>query len=539
MSTNTGKEELERVLATDPQDPQANEGMAKLLLDEGDAKAALPHILRCVEKGYANQRIRNFAAHHHAQNGDLQRAAQLVQGTTVPDDQQERDILFETYMMIGDDALTRGDTERAYEVARRAMDIPNVRSSVVDPIIVRAAMALAEKHVKSGRAEEALDVVKTALRFSPGNPKLAEIERLALESMGRKEAEERRRSTGRILGIVIPALIVSICVVAVAWIWLRGKNDRHMLPTAGEEIADDEPAGSRGEAPAAGEEEDASPAPVEKKMTVGEFFTDLWLKSQTDADMKGYAATLSSDFTGSTRAVNATKSAENARDGWLKKKSAALESKVEISVSNMSVEEIGGGDVKLTFDYQWSSKSYCDRGVKLLKLRPENDSWLVYREETVTALECTFASEATFLTFVTALGTAVRFGQWSYIKDHVILPVKLTHLDSEDRSEAKTLKDLREAPWLSGLRWAQIRTDRKARKDGGKVFVFDYAYGGGSTAELTVEVTIEETGEEYSSRFFFLFRDDRWYLEEHMTLVAPPEEEPEPDTGATTPVPGE
>jgi hypothetical protein len=104
-----------------------------------------------------------------------------------------------------------------------------------------------------------------------------------------------------------------------------------------------------------------------------------------------------------------------------------------------------------------------------------------------------------------------------------VLPVKLSYADRKDEDEAETIKDVRTSVWLSDFRWAQTRSDKKGKKDGGKIYGTKYSYGGGSTGDVTVKIIDEKTEKAYEGKYFFVFKDDRWFLEEHMYLVAPPE----------------
>jgi hypothetical protein len=105
-------------------------------------------------------------------------------------------------------------------------------------------------------------------------------------------------------------------------------------------------------------------------MSAEDFFSHRWLEAQQKGNIDKYASLLSDDFVGVTRPVNTDKASQHGKETWVKKRAVALQAGVEISVSEVKVEEVGGGEVKVSFEYQWKLEHYCDRGVKFLKMKP-------------------------------------------------------------------------------------------------------------------------------------------------------------------------
>ena len=159
-----------KILGVDPNNLEANEGMARILLDEGHPEAALSYIEKSISRGTSDRRLQIHAAYYFAKGYDFRRAGDiLVNKNLSPENNEEKLLLFETLSRLAGGALKEDKLEESFKYSLRAMSIPGMSSGDLENIMVDSATKIADRECKRGNIKNALDTVSSALNYLPAN----------------------------------------------------------------------------------------------------------------------------------------------------------------------------------------------------------------------------------------------------------------------------------------------------------------------------------------------------------------------------------
>ncbi|MFH1436508.1 MAG: hypothetical protein ABIJ56_12380, partial [Pseudomonadota bacterium] len=164
-----------KILGVDPGNLEANEGMARILLDEGHPEAAISYIEKSISGGTSDRRLQIHAAYYFAKGYDFRRAGDILVNINLsPDNTEEKKLLFETLSILAGGAYKEDKLEKSFEYSRRAMSIPGMKSGELENIMVDSAIKLADKEYKNSNLKAAHRTIITALHLLPGNANLLE-----------------------------------------------------------------------------------------------------------------------------------------------------------------------------------------------------------------------------------------------------------------------------------------------------------------------------------------------------------------------------
>ena len=176
--TETGRARLREALETDPELPEPRLLLAQVLLDAGDAEAAIPEIERYLEARPEDEQARRVAyeAHRRAGNQEGMERHGGVLATTDAAPALARDVYNQ-----GVGLLEAGDAEGALAKFRRAREI--------DPGLTPAALGIVSVLSSRGEDQAALEALAPVLEAEPENEVALRARFVILDQSESAEAE--------------------------------------------------------------------------------------------------------------------------------------------------------------------------------------------------------------------------------------------------------------------------------------------------------------------------------------------------------------
>lgn len=119
------------------------------------------------------------------------------------------------------------------------------------------------------------------------------------------------------------------------------------------------------------------PALEEKKAELG-MVVESWARAQCNGDFQAYSALYGAGFQGIKRTSKGTTG--YGRQGWLQDRRRMFDKPQRVIAQGVEVTLTqAGADVR--FEQFWESRTYSDRGSKVMSLAQQNGAWKIVREE--------------------------------------------------------------------------------------------------------------------------------------------------------------
>ncbi|MFH1436084.1 MAG: hypothetical protein ABIJ56_10245 [Pseudomonadota bacterium] len=258
------------------------------------------------------------------------------------------------------------------------------------------------------------------------------------------------------------------------------------------------------------------PPPPPARMSETDFVSNRWAASQRQGNAAFYGGLLAQDFTAATLKTGREKKKQYSKEKWLKHRSNVLSKGMNLDVGNFSVRRLSMGESEVRFTYFYNTEEYCDSGDKLLRLRPEGSSWKIVREEILSAKECTFASYATFGTFIGTFASSLRGSKWDYIREHSANPLHVT--ESGIARAFNAINKNTVGSQLQPMRWARAKKKTVSKTVGDKLYKYTSTYDEEGSGSIFVEVL--QDGNNLPAKVVFLgeytfeFQQGQWVLTE-------------------------
>lgn len=103
-----------------------------------------------------------------------------------------------------------------------------------------------------------------------------------------------------------------------------------------------------------------------------------WVRLQNQADFAGYSALYAPGFSGIKRVGERQTLFDRA--GWLQDRQKMFQRDQRVVASGVEILR-SGEQLSVSFEQQWSSSTFADRGKKVLTLVPAGSGWQIVREE--------------------------------------------------------------------------------------------------------------------------------------------------------------
>jgi hypothetical protein len=124
----------------------------------------------------------------------------------------------------------------------------------------------------------------------------------------------------------------------------------------------------------------SAPAPSRQSLEreVGRF-VDLWLAAQNQGNFEDYRRLYAPDFHGIRRSGERTVDLDLA--GWTADRARMFKKRMTVRATAVHARPLAGGDVEVSFEQEFSSGDYHDRGPKRLRLRRSGGAFSIGGEE--------------------------------------------------------------------------------------------------------------------------------------------------------------